>query len=101
MAKKITVTTQTLRTKKENLASKNSQLSNKISKLVEAEAKLNQQWDGEANDKFHAAFNSDKAQMDKFHAAIQKYCTSLEQIIKQYENAERANTQIASKRTYH
>lgn len=101
MAKKITVTTQTLRTKKENLVSKNNLLKKKIDRLEEVEGKLKGQWDGEANDKFHAAFNSDKAQMDKFHAAIQKYCTSLEQIIKQYENAERANTQIASKRTYH
>ena len=98
MAKKITVTTQSLRSKKSNLENKNQQLSNK---LVEAEAKLNQQWDGEANDKFHAAFNADKAKMDKFHAAIQKYCTSLENIIKQYEKTEQANAQIASKRKYH
>lgn len=101
MAKKITVTTQSLRSKKSNLENKNQQLSNKISKLVEAEAKLNQQWDGEANDKFHAAFNADKAKMEKFHAAIQKYCTSLENIIKQYEKTEQANAAIASKRTYH
>ena len=77
MAKTFTVTPSELRRKKEDLINKNGQLSNKISKLVELEAALNQQWDGDANDKFHAAFNTDKTKMDKLHTAIQNYFNKL------------------------
>ena len=101
MAKTFTVTPSELRRKKEDLINKNGQLSNKISKLVELEAALNQQWDGEANDKFHAAFNTDKTKMDKFHTAIQNYCNKLEEIVKKYETTEQKVANIASQRTYH
>ena len=49
---------------------------------------MNQQWDGDANTKFHAAFNTDKTKMDKFHTAIQNYCNKLEEIVKKYETTE-------------
>lgn len=101
MAKTFTVTPSELRRKKEDLVNKNGTLSNKISKLVELEAALNQQWDGEANDKFHAAFNTDKAKMEKFHTAIQDYCNKLEEIVKKYETTEQKVANIASQRTYH
>ena len=91
MAKKFTVTTSELTRKKEDLENKNKELSNKISKLVEVEAQLNQQWDGDANDKFHKAFNKDRSKMDEFHDAIGQYCTQLGNIIKKYEEVEKQN----------
>lgn len=91
MAKNFTVTTSELTRKKEDLENKNKDLSNKISKLVEVEAKLNQQWDGDANDKFHDAFDKDRSKMDEFHKAIGQYCTQLDNIIKKYEEVEKQN----------
>lgn len=91
MAKKFTVTTSELTRKKEELLAKNSELSNKISRLQEVEAQLNQQWDGDANDKFHNAFNKDKSKMDEFHKAIGEYCKQLGNIIKKYEEVEKQN----------
>jgi WXG100 family type VII secretion target len=100
MANSIQVTTGTLTNKATELKNLNSKLKNQIEALKTAESSLNSMWDGEANDAFHKAFNQDVTQMNNFYNAIEKYVTSLQQIAKAYEKAEKANVNTATTRSY-
>ena len=57
-------------------------------------------WEGQARETFHNAFASDKIQMDNFYNAVEVYAQRLEQIAAKYAQAEAANVEIASERTY-
>lgn len=100
MASEIQVTTATLHSKAEELRGLNANLKTQIGELENTEASLNSMWDGEANSTFHAAFQNDIVQMNNFYNAIEKYAQVLQEIARQYENAEQANMSIASNRTY-
>lgn len=100
MANTITVNTATLRSKASELRSQNKNFKNQISNLTTQENSLNSMWDGDANTAFHNAFNKDITQMNNFYNAIEKYCTTLEEIAKQYDSTEKANQSIAAKRNY-
>lgn len=100
MAKSITVTTSTLKTKASELKNFNGQFKQKVESLVSEEGSLNSMWDGEANDAFHKAFQKDVNQMGNFYKTIEKYISSLQEIIKQYESAEKMNLSTATKRSY-
>lgn len=100
MARSITVTTQSLNTGAGNLKAENSKFKKKVEELIQVENTLNSMWDGEANDAFHKAFQKDVIQMNNLYNAIEKYVTSLEQIAKEYDRAEKANLNTASTRTY-
>ncbi|MGN0621787.1 MAG: WXG100 family type VII secretion target [Porcipelethomonas sp.] len=97
---KFTVLPSQLKSAASELLNLNGQFRQKVGSLENAEAQLNSQWDGEANDAFHAAFTRDKSQMDEFYNLIVKYADALNQIADKYDKAEAANQQIASSRTY-
>ncbi len=71
-----------------------------ISALQNDEATLNGMWDGEANDQFHKAFNSDIGQMNAFYNLIISFARVLLQIAAKYEAAEARNYQTAVERKY-
>lgn len=100
MAKTITVTTATLNAKASELKQKNADFKKRVEELVTTENSLNSMWDGEANDAFHKAFQSDIQQMNNFYTAIEKYVASLQEIAKKYDETEKANLSIASTRSY-
>ena len=97
----IRVTASELIAKANDLKNFNQQFRGYIGDLETYEATLNEMWDGEANDAFHAAFNSDKIQMTNFYQAIEVYVFRLLEIAAKYQQAESVNTDIANNRTYH
>ena len=92
----IQVRTSELRGKASELRALNNQFKSAVTNLENVEGRLNGMWDGEANDTFHAAFQTDKAQMENFYQAIEDYAAKMEAIADEYDRAEAANTQIAS-----
>lgn len=100
MAKSITVNTATVNSKASELKTLNSNFKKQVSNLRTAEKTLNSMWDGDANDAFHKAFESDATQMDNFYNAIEKYVSNLQEIVKAYDKAEKANLNTATKRKY-
>lgn len=89
-----------LRTKVSELQQLNSSFKNEIGNLQETEQVLAGMWEGSAKDAFRNAFNSDMVQMSNFYNAINTFADRLQEIIAQYEQAESANAQLASTRTY-
>ncbi|MDE6957730.1 MAG: WXG100 family type VII secretion target [Lachnospiraceae bacterium] len=100
MARTITVTTATLKSKAEELRQQNRRFKSKVEELNSTEKSLNSMWDGQANDAFHKAFQKDIMQMNKFYTAIEKYAASLKRIAQEYDKAEKANLSIANTRSY-
>lgn len=100
MANKITVNSATITSKAGELKTLNSSLKKQIDELVATENSLNSMWDGDANDAFHKAFSQDVVQMNNFYNAIEKYISSLQEIVSTYEKAESANLNTANQRSY-
>lgn len=100
MAKSITVNAATVKSKAGELKTFNSNFKKQIADLRTAEKALNSMWDGDANDAFHKAFESDATQMDNFYNAIEKYVSSLNEIVAAYNKAEKTNLSTATKRNY-
>ena len=95
----IRVTASQVRSTAEQLRTFNQNFNNQVNNLVSAEGTLNSMWDGQANDAFHAAFESDKNYMTEFYNLINRYCEALDNIAVEYERAEAKAAEIASKRT--
>lgn len=95
-----TVSINDLKAKVDSLRQLNSQFKSQVGELEATEANLNGMWEGEAKNAFHNAFMSDKAQMDNFYNAVELYAQRLEAIAARYAQAEAANVDIASERTY-
>ena len=89
-----------LRTKADELEALNNNLKTMIDELEAAENRLNGMWDGEANEAFHNAFNSDKIQMINFYNLVRIYIYILRSIIARYQCAEAHNTCTATTRSY-
>ena len=96
----IMVTAAQLRAKAEELEGLNGQLKSQNDLLGEKETALNAMWEGDANTAFHAAFNSDRVQINNFYNAIAAYVNALRVIAQKYEQTEAQNQQIASARNY-
>ena len=96
----IMVTAAQLRQAASQLRDYNAQFKGQVGNLESTEGALKGQWVGEANEKFHAAFIRDKAEMDEFYNLIEQYCEALDQIATEYEKAEQQNAEIAAMRTY-
>lgn len=96
----ITVNTSTITNKAGELKTLNSSLKTQIEELTSTESALNSMWEGNANDAFHKAFTQDINQMNEFYNAIEKYITSLQEIVSVYEKAENANLNTANTRSY-
>lgn len=95
-----TVSISDLKTKVDSLRQLNAQFKSQVNELESTEANLNGMWEGQARETFHNAFASDKIQMDNFYNAVEVYAQRLEQIAAKYAQAEAANVEIASERTY-
>lgn len=78
----------------------NARFKTQVGNLAEQEGSLASMWEGEAKNAFHTAFMNDKGQMDNFYALIEQYCNQLDEMARMYEQAEAANTQTASSRSY-
>lgn len=96
----IRVTASQLKSQASSLRGLNGNFKSAVGRLESQEGTLASMWEGEAKNAFHNAFLSDKGQMDKFYELIEKYCQALEEIAKNYEQAEIQNTDTASKRSY-
>ncbi len=96
----IRVSANELRVRAEQLHSENASLSSKIEEFEAAAQALAAQWEGEARDAFVNACNMDKEQMDNFSAVIEAFYQALLEIAKKYEEAEDANLNIATSRSY-
>ena len=100
MANEIKVTTATLRQKAGELRQLNGKLKTEIGELQTEESALNGMWEGESHDAFHKAFSDDIVQMNNFYNAIDQYAKALDQIIQEYERAEKTNLSTAQTRKY-
>lgn len=95
------VTASKIREQAGQLRQLNASLSTQITVLEGNERNVCSMWEGEAKTAFHTAFDHDKAQMQNFKQAIDKYVDALEQIAASYEKAEAANITTATTRKYH
>lgn len=94
------VTSATLEAKAAELETFNNDLKTLIDQLGTNEEALSGMWEGEARNAFHAAFGRDKNQVYAFYNAIASYVNALRTIAKEYNRAEAANVETASRRTY-
>lgn len=97
---KIVVTSVTIQSGAEELQNLNAQFKNAVNTLAQLEEALAGMWEGDAQEAFRRAFQSDKIQMDNFFNAIEVYAQRLEAAAAKYEQAEAQNTEIATTRTY-
>lgn len=82
------------------LAEDNNQFRSRVSDLMNCAQELASMWQGEANNRFNTALNTDQERWIEFAALIDQYNEALQQIIQIYKNAEEGNTATASSRTY-
>lgn len=95
-----TVSINDLKAKVDSLRQLNAQFKSQVNELEGTEANLNGMWEGRARETFHNVFASDKIQMDNFYNTVEVYAQRLEAIATRYAQAESANMEIASERTY-
>lgn len=96
----IRVTPQELRSKASELRGMNNQLKSQITEFQSGAQELGATWEGDSKQAFIKATENDKQQMDNFSDLIEKYCQTLEDIAKRYDEAEANNERIASSRNY-
>lgn len=82
------------------LLENNNQFRSRVNDLMNCASELASMWQGEANNKFNTALNSDSERWSEFAALIDQYCEALQAIVQIYSNAEEANISTASNRTY-
>ena len=82
------------------LTTDNEQFIQKVSALAGKQPELKNMWQGEANNAFDAAFNSDKEKWTTFANLMKQYIEALGKIAAAYSKAEAANVDTAKNRTY-
>lgn len=82
------------------LAEDNNQFRSRVNELMNCAQELASMWQGEANNRFNTALNTDQERWAEFAALIDQYNEALQQIIQIYNNAEETNTSTASTRSY-
>ena len=95
----INVSAAQIKSKAGELRQLNGQFKSQVGDLDGKEMSLKGMWEGEANNAFHAAFQSDKTQFEAFYQLIEQYCNQMMEIAAKYEAAENSNIQIASTRS--
>jgi len=85
---KINVTISELNNTANALEEMNRLFIGRVAELENLEHELNSMWQGEANDAFRNAFESDHTQWAEFAVIIQHYVNSLRNIAEQYSQAE-------------
>lgn len=96
----IRVSTQELKNKASELRNMNGQLKTQAAEFQSGAQALGGTWEGDAKQAFIKATENDKQQMDKFADLIEKFCYTLEEEARRYEDAEAKNAQIATSRKY-
>jgi WXG100 family type VII secretion target len=91
-----TVTATEVRSKASELKELNAKYKNVVEELEQEVTKLSSMWEGEAHDAFDATFKTDKAKLDLFYNAIEKYCFTLDEVAANYQQAESKNVTTAS-----
>jgi uncharacterized protein YukE len=71
-----------------------------VETLKQTESGLNGMWEGESRSAFHKAFCADVNQMESFYGTVLTFIRTLEEIVSKYENAERKNLDVATRRKY-
>lgn len=89
-----------LNSKADELEALNTQFKKSVDDLETSANSLKSMWEGEANNAFNTAFNSDKVQMNNFYNAIGMYVTNLRKVASKYQQAEATNVEIGNNRTY-
>lgn len=97
---KMIITASQMKSSAEALKQLNEQFKAAVNRLLELQQNLSGMWEGEANDAFARAFQSDKIQMDNFYNAIEVYVQRLNAAAARYQQAETLNTQTANERKY-
>jgi len=92
------VTSAKLREAKSQLDSQNDRLATQINDLMQVQKRLTDMWKGDANTAFDNVFNKDIQQFTTFRNLIRDYGTVLERAAQTYDDKERKNVEIASKR---
>lgn len=82
------------------LAEDNNQFRSRVSELMNCAQELASMWQGEANNRFNTALNSDQERWNEFAALIDQYNEALQQIIQIYNSAEEGNVSTATTRSY-
>lgn len=82
------------------LAEDNNQFRSRVSDLMNCAQELASMWQGEANNRFNTALNTDQERWHEFAALIDQYNEALQQIVQVYNNAEESNVSTASTRAY-
>lgn len=95
MAKSIKVTPKTLKDKAGQLRNYNKTFKQKVGDLKTLQQKLNNMWDGEANDSFNKDFRKDARQLDDFYKAVDGYVKALEKIADNYSETEKKNKALS------
>ena len=97
---RIEVTSAQLEAAIQQLTEKNGQFVSRVQELGTLQEELRGQWEGEANNAFNTAFQTDKGKWTTFSQTITQYIQALQQIKQAYDQAEATNVATATNRTY-
>lgn len=78
----------------------NNQFRARVNDLINCAQELASMWQGDANDRFNNALNTDQERWVEFAALIDQYTEALTSIIQIYSTAEESNASTATTRTY-
>lgn len=81
-------------------AEDNNQFRSRVNDLMNCASELASMWQGEANNRFNSALNTDSERWAEFAALIDQYCEALQVVVQTYNTAEETNISTASNRTY-
>ena len=95
---KIRVTSQTLRSRANELETLNNKFKNEVTKLKGYNSTLGNQWNGDARNAFDKEVQKDATKFDERHRGIQEFIRVLRQNADEYDKVENTNTSIASVR---
>ena len=100
MAGQTEVTFSEMQSAIDELTTLNEQFGRKVSELESLQQELTASWDGQANDAFDQAFQTDKGKWTEFQTLVSQYVSGLQQIRQAYVTAEGVNTGTAQTRSY-
>lgn len=80
----------------DQLTSLNGEFRQKTEDIRAEHNSLTSKWEGPASNAFQENFHKEEPSFENFASAIDEYVHALENILATYENAENANTNIAS-----
>lgn len=83
-----------------NLSEDNNQFRARVNDLITCANELASMWQGEANNQFNNAFNTDQERWTEFATLIDQYVEALGTVAQTYATAEETNVSTASTRTY-